>query len=279
MDRFSHAVVTGGAGFIESHLCDRLIAGGARVTCLDNFMTGSPDNVAHLRSDERFRLDRTDVTDYLHVSGPVDLVLHFASPASPADSLRLPIETMKVGSIGTLHALGLAKDKGARFVLASTSEAYGDPQVHPQPESYWGHGNPVGPRGVYDEAKRVRGATTAYRTTPRHRHRDVRIFNTSAEDASTTAGAIRPSTQVLDGEPLPSPVTVARTPGVCYVSDTGMGIWRLRPAPGGPVNAAVRRSCRFRDRRVHFEATGAAHPSASSSDRSTIRWCGGPTSA
>ena len=179
MRRFSHAVVTGGAGFIGSHLCDRLIAGGARVTCLDNFMTGSPDNVAHLRSDERFRLVRTDVTDYLHVTGPVDLVLHFASPASPADYLRLPIETMKVGSIGTLHALGLAKDKGARFVLASTSEAYGDPQVHPQPESYWGHVNPVGPRGVYDEAKRFAEAlTTAYRTTHGTDTAIVRIFNT-----------------------------------------------------------------------------------------------------
>ena len=172
MRYFRHAVVTGGAGFLGSHLCDRLIANGTRVTCLDNFLTGAPENVAHLQSEERFRLVRTDVTDYLHVAGDVDLVLHFASPASPADYLRLPIETMKVGSIGTLHALGLAKDKGARFVLASTSEAYGDPQVHPQPENYWGHVNPVGPRGVYDEAKRFAEAlTTAYRTpmapTPR----------------------------------------------------------------------------------------------------------------
>ena len=136
MRSFSRVVITGGAGFLGSHLCDALIAAGSDVVCLDNFLTGSPANVAHLRSSDRFHLIRCDVTEYLHVPGPVDLVLHFASPASPVDYLRLPIETMKVGSIGTLHALGLAKDKGARFVLASTSEAYGDPQVHPQPETY-----------------------------------------------------------------------------------------------------------------------------------------------
>ena len=195
MRYFRHAVVTGGAGFLGSHLCDRLIADGTRVTCLDNFLTGAPENVAHLQSEERFRLVRTDVTDYLHVAGDVDLVLHFASPASPADYLRLPIETMKVGSIGTLHALGLAKDKGARFVLASTSEAYGDPQVHPQPEDYWGHVNPVGPRGVYDEAKRFAEAlTTAYRTSHGTDTAIIGIFNTYVRGcAPTTVAPSRPS--------------------------------------------------------------------------------------
>ena len=146
----TRTVVTGGAGFLGSHLCEQLIADGQEVVVLDNFLTGSPANVEHLLQADGFRLVRTDVTEYVHVPGPVDQVMHFASPASPLDYLELPIETMKVGSIGTLHALGLAKEKGARFLLASTSETYGDPQVHPQPESYWGHVNPVCPRGVYD---------------------------------------------------------------------------------------------------------------------------------
>jgi dTDP-glucose 4,6-dehydratase len=154
------AVVTGGAGFLGSHLCERLLEQDYEVLCVDNFCTGTPANVAHLLDHPRFRLLRRDVTDYLHVSGPVTAVLHFASPASPIDYLQLSIETLKVGSIGTLHALGLAKDKGARFLRASTSECYGDPQVHPQPETYWGHVNPVGPRGVYDEAKRFGEALT-----------------------------------------------------------------------------------------------------------------------
>ena len=147
-------VVTGGAGFLGSHLCERLLDDGDEVIALDNFLTGTPNNVEHLLERDGFRLIRSDVTEYIHVPGPVDQVLHFASPASPIDYLLLPIETMKVGSIGTLHALGLAKEKGSRFVIASTSETYGDPKVHPQPETYWGHVNPVGPRGVYDEAKR-----------------------------------------------------------------------------------------------------------------------------
>ena len=152
-------VITGGAGFLGSHLSDRLVADGCSVVCLDDFCTGTPANVAHLIENPAFRLIRYDVTEYLHVGGPVDTVLHFASPASPVDYLDLPIETLKVGSIGTMHALGLARDKGARFLLASTSEVYGDPLVHPQPEDYWGNVNPVGPRGVYDEAKRFcRGA-------------------------------------------------------------------------------------------------------------------------
>jgi UDP-glucuronate decarboxylase len=177
------AVVTGGAGFLGSHLCTRLLDEGLEVVCLDNFLTGGAANVEHLRERDGFRLIRADVTDYVHITGPVDYVCHFASPASPIDYLLLPIETMKVGSIGTLHTLGLAKEKGARFFLASTSETYGDPKVHPQPESYWGHVNPVGPRGVYDEAKRFGEALTmAYRRTHGVDTTIVRIFNSVLAD-------------------------------------------------------------------------------------------------
>jgi nucleoside-diphosphate-sugar epimerase len=177
------AVVTGGAGFLGSHLCERLLDDGEEVLCLDNFLTGSAKNVEHLLNRPGFQLIQVDVTEYIHVPGPVDFVLHFASPASPIDYLQLPIETLKVGSIGTLHTLGVAKEKGARYLIASTSETYGDPKVHPQPESYWGHVNPVGPRGVYDEAKRFAEAMTmAYR-----RYHDVdtaivRIFNSVLAD-------------------------------------------------------------------------------------------------
>jgi UDP-glucuronate decarboxylase len=174
----TRTVVTGGAGFLGSHLCETLLADGHEVIALDNFLTGTPSNVEHLMEHDGFRLVKTDVTEYIHVPGPVDQVLHFASPASPIDYLELPIETMKVGSLGTLHALGLAKEKGARFLLASTSETYGDPQVHPQAEDYWGHVNPVGPRGVYDEAKRFSEALTmAYRRTHDVDTAIVRIFN------------------------------------------------------------------------------------------------------
>src|SRR5436305_9677464 len=224
---FRSAVVTGGAGFIGSHLCERLLQAGAEVTCLDNFLTGTPDNVEHLRSNSGFRLVKCDVTDYLHVPGPVDLVLHFASPASPADYLRLPIHTMKVGSIGTLHALGLAKEKSARFVLASTSEAYGDPQVHPQPEGYWRHVNPVGPRGVYDEAKRFAEAlTVAYRTTHEVDTAIVRIFNTYGPRMRADDGRAIPTFigQALAGEPLTVTGDGSQTRSVCYVDDTVRGI-------------------------------------------------------
>ena len=179
----SRAVVTGGAGFLGSHICERLLADGWEVVCLDNFLTGTPANVEHLLPNPQFRMIRANVTDYVHVAGHVDVIYHFASPASPIDYLQLPIQTMKVGSVGTLHMLGMAKDKGARFVLASTSEAYGDPEVHPQPESYWGNVNPVGPRGVYDEAKRFAEALTmAY---CRYHGVDtgiVRIFNSVLAD-------------------------------------------------------------------------------------------------
>ncbi|HEY0165552.1 MAG TPA: NAD-dependent epimerase/dehydratase family protein [Jatrophihabitans sp.] len=232
--------MTGGAGFLGSHLCQELIGSGAEVTCLDNFLTGLPDNLAHLRSSDRFRLIKCDVTDYLHVPGPVDLVLHFASPASPADYLRLPIETMKVGSVGTLHALGLAKDKGARFVLASTSETYGDPQVHPQPEDYWGHVNPVGPRGVYDEAKRFAEAlTVAYRTTHGVDTAIVRIFNTYGPRMRADDGRAIPTfiQQALAGQPLTVAGDGSQTRSVCFVDDTVRGVLAVAASDlAGPVN-------------------------------------------
>ncbi|MEO7262524.1 MAG: NAD-dependent epimerase/dehydratase family protein [Jatrophihabitantaceae bacterium] len=240
MRTFRHAVVTGGAGFLGSHLCQELIGSGAEVTCLDNFLTGLPDNLAHLRSSDRFRLIKCDVTDYLHVPGPVDLVLHFASPASPADYLRLPIETMKVGSVGTLHALGLAKDKRARFVLASTSETYGDPQVHPQPEDYWGHVNPVGPRGVYDEAKRFAEAlTVAYRNTHGVDTAIVRIFNTYGPRMRADDGRAIPTfiQQALAGQPLTVAGDGSQTRSVCFVDDTVRGVLAVAASDlAGPVN-------------------------------------------
>jgi dTDP-glucose 4,6-dehydratase len=237
---FATAVVTGGAGFLGSHLCERLLDQGTEVICLDNFLTGSPDNVDQFRSNERFRLVKCDVTDYVHVPGPVDLVLHFASPASPTDYLRLPIHTMKVGSIGTLHALGLAKEKSARFVLASTSETYGDPQVHPQPESYWGHVNPVGPRGVYDEAKRFAEALTmAYRSSHGLDTAIVRIFNTYGPRMRIDDGRAIPTfiDQALAGRPLTVAGDGTQTRSVCFVEDTVTGILAVAASGlAGPVN-------------------------------------------
>jgi dTDP-glucose 4,6-dehydratase len=234
------AVVTGGAGFLGSHLCERLLREGYEVVCLDNFLTGTPVNVAHLVEEGGFRLVRCDVTDYVHVPGPVDLVLHFASPASPIDYLQLPIETLKVGSIGTLHALGLAKEKSARFVLASTSEVYGDPQVHPQPESYWGHVNPVGPRGVYDEAKRFGEAITmAYRTTHGVDTGIVRIFNTHGPRMRPNDGRAIPAfaTQALRGLPITVAGDGSQTRSIIYVDDLVEGIYRLAlSGHPGPMN-------------------------------------------
>ncbi|WBQ08313.1 UDP-glucuronic acid decarboxylase family protein [Kribbella sp. CA-293567] len=235
-----HVVVTGGAGFLGSHLCERLLADGHQVTCLDNFITGTPANVAHLASDGRFQCLPTDLTEVVRILSPVDLVLHFASPASPIDYLRLPIQTLKVGAVGTLHALGLAKENNARFVLASTSEVYGDPQVHPQPESYWGHVNPIGPRGVYDEAKRYAEAlTTAYRTSEGVDTAIVRIFNTYGPRMRPQDGRAIPTfiRQALAGEPLTVAGDGSQTRSVCYVDDTVDGV--LRMAFGdhpGPVN-------------------------------------------
>jgi dTDP-glucose 4,6-dehydratase len=234
------AVITGGAGFLGSHLCDRLLRDGYEVLCLDNFLTGTPDNVEHLLGDDRFRLLKVDVTDWIHISGPVDAVLHFASPASPADYLHLPIQTLKVGSIGTFHAVGLAQEKGARFVLASTSEVYGDPQVHPQPESYWGHVNPVGPRGVYDEAKRFAEAmTVAYRDHRQVNAAIVRIFNTFGPRMRPDDGRAIPTfiSQALRGEPLTVAGDGSQTRSICYVDDLVEGIVRLlRSGIAGPVN-------------------------------------------
>jgi dTDP-glucose 4,6-dehydratase len=238
--RPARAVVTGGAGFLGSHLCEGLLARDIEVVCLDNFLTGSPANVAHLLEHPGFRLVRADVTDYVHVAGPVGYVLHFASPASPVDYLRMPIETLKVGSIGTLHALGLARDKGARFLLASTSEVYGDPEVHPQPESYWGNVNPVGPRGVYDEAKRFAEAlTVAYRATHGVDTAIARIFNTYGPRMRPDDGRAIPTfiRQALHGEDLTVTGDGLQTRSVVYVDDEVDGLLRLLLGDHpGPMN-------------------------------------------
>jgi dTDP-glucose 4,6-dehydratase len=223
-------LITGAAGFLGSHLTDRFLADGHEVVGMDNFITGSPDNIAHLAGNPKYRFIQHDVTNFIYVDGALDGVLHFASPASPIDYLELPIQTLKVGSLGTHKALGLAKAKGARFFLASTSEVYGDPQVHPQPESYWGHVNPVGPRGVYDEAKRFAEAMTmAYQ---RYHHLDtriVRIFNTygprmRARDGRVVSNFI---VQALKGEPITVYGDGRQTRSFCYVSDLIEGIYRL----------------------------------------------------
>jgi len=224
------SIVTGGAGFLGSHLCDRLVREGFRVICIDNLITGNMSNVAHLVGNPSFAFIQYDVTNYLHVDGPVDVIFHFASPASPIDYLKLPIQTLKVGSLGTHKALGLAKMKKARFLLASTSEVYGDPLMHPQSELYWGNVNPVGPRGVYDEAKRFAEAMTmAY-----HRYHGVdtriaRIFNTYGERMRLNDGRAIPAfmSQALKGETVTVFGDGNQTRSVCYVSDLIEGIFRL----------------------------------------------------
>jgi len=223
-------LVTGGAGFLGSHLCDRLLQEGHAVICMDNLLTGSLDNIAHLFGREDFRFIKQDVTEYLYLEGPLDYLLHFASPASPVDYLRYPIQTLKVGSLGTHKALGLAKAKGARFLLASTSEVYGDPQVHPQPESYWGHVNPVGPRGVYDEAKRFAEALTmAYHRAHGVATRIVRIFNTYGPRMRPYDGRVVSNflVQALAGQPLTIYGTGQQTRSFCYVTDLVDGLVRL----------------------------------------------------
>jgi dTDP-glucose 4,6-dehydratase len=233
-------VITGGAGFIGSHICERFIAEGDDVICMDNFLTGSPDNIAHLLGNPQFTFIEQNVTTYLYVKGPVDAILHFASPASPIDYLELPIETLKVGSLGTHKALGLAKEKGARFLLASTSEVYGDPLVHPQSEDYWGNVNPIGPRGVYDEAKRFAEALTmAYHRTHKVDTRIVRIFNTFGERMRQDDGRAVPNFigQALRGEPLTVYGDGSQTRSFCYISDLIEGIVRLlRSDYSEPVN-------------------------------------------
>jgi dTDP-glucose 4,6-dehydratase len=233
-------LITGAAGFLGSHLADRFLADGHDVIGMDNLITGSRANIAHLAGNRRFLFVLHDVSRYIQVEGPLDGVLHFASPASPLDYLELPIQTLKVGSLGTHNALGLAKAKGARFLLASTSEVYGDPKVHPQPESYWGHVNPVGPRGVYDEAKRFAEAMTmAYHRYHGLDTRIVRIFNTfgprmRAHDGRVVSNFV---VQALKGEPLTVYGSGSQTRSFCYVSDLIEGIHRLfHSSESDPVN-------------------------------------------
>ena len=223
-------VVTGAAGFLGSHLTDRLLAEGHEVVGLDNLVTGDERNIAHLAGNRKFRFVLHDVTEYIFLDGPVDAILHFASPASPIDYLQIPIQTLKVGALGTHKALGLARAKKARFLLASTSEVYGDPLVHPQPETYWGNVNPVGPRGCYDEAKRFAEAITiAYRNFHGVDARIVRIFNTYGPRMRPNDGRIVPSLigQALRGEPLTVFGDGSQTRSFCYVPDLVEGITRL----------------------------------------------------
>ncbi len=233
-------LVTGAAGFLGSHLSDRLLAEGHEVVGIDNFITGSEKNLSHLASHSRFTLIRHDVSQYIRLDGPLDGVLHFASPASPVDYLKLPIQTLKVGSLGTHNSLGLAKAKGARFFLASTSEVYGDPLVHPQPESYWGNVNPVGPRGVYDEAKRFAEALTmAYQRHHGLETRIVRIFNTFGPRMRPRDGRVVSNfiVQALLGEPITIYGDGTQTRSFCFVSDLVEGIYRLfRSDRGDPTN-------------------------------------------
>src|SRR6266478_9755137 len=243
------AVVTGGAGFLGSHLCDRLIEMGYDVLCMDNLSTGSTDNVAHLLGNSRFRFVKHNVVDYLYVEGPVDAVLHFASPASPIDYLEMPIQTLKVGSLGTHKSLGLAREKKARFLMASTSEIYGDPLVNPQPETYWGNVNPIGPRGVYDEAKRFAEAITmAYRRSHAVDTRVVRIFNTYGPRMRPRDGRVVPALigQAISGEPMTVFGDGSQGRSFCYVDDLIDGIYRLllsnEPDPtniGNPAEMTV----------------------------------------
>ena len=243
------ALITGGAGFLGSHLCELFLDRGHEVVCMDNFITGNPKNVAHLFGRDGFSFVKYDVTNYIHVDGALDYVLHFASPASPIDYLEKPIQTLKVGSLGTHKTLGLAKDRGARYLIASTSEVYGDPLIHPQREDYWGNVNPVGPRGVYDEAKRFAEAMTmAYHRFHGVETRIVRIFNTYGERMRVNDGRVVPAfiSQALRGEPLTVFGDGSQTRSFCYVSDLIDGIYRLlmsdEPQPtniGNPAEMTV----------------------------------------
>ena len=223
-------LITGGAGFLGSHLCDRFLAEGHTVVALDNLITGNTDNIAHLAGHERFQFINHDVTNYIYIEGALDAVLNFASPASPIDYLELPIQTLKVGALGTHKALGLAKAKNARFLLASTSEVYGDPLIHPQTEDYWGNVNPIGPRGVYDEAKRFAEAMTmAYHRYHGVDTRIVRIFNTYGPRMRLEDGRVVPNfiAQALRGEPLTVYGDGSQTRSFCYVKDEVDGLYRL----------------------------------------------------
>ena len=223
-------LVTGGAGFLGSHLCDRLIKEGHKVICMDNLLTGCMDNISHLIGIDQFHFIKHDVTEYIYVEGPLDNIVHFASPASPIDYLELPIQTLKVGSLGTHKALGLTKEKKARFLLASTSEVYGDPLVHPQSEDYYGNVSPIGPRGVYDEAKRFAEAITmAYHRYHGVETRIARIFNTYGPRMRMHDGRVVPAflCQALRGENLTVFGDGSQTRSFCYVSDLIEGIYRL----------------------------------------------------
>ena len=226
----THAVVTGGAGFLGSHLCDTLLEHGYQVTCIDNFITGSPDNISRLKNHPHFRFLEQDVTKHINISGPVDAIFHFASPASPIDYQKIPIPTLKVGALGTHNALGLAKAKNATILLASTSEVYGDPLVHPQKEDYWGNVNPIGPRGCYDEAKRfLEAMTMAYHRTHGLKTRIVRIFNTYGPRQRLDDGRAIPTfmTQALKGEDITIFGDGTQTRSFCYVDDLIEGIYKL----------------------------------------------------
>ena len=223
-------LITGGAGFLGSHLCDYLMEKGHDVICIDNLLTGSSENIEHCIGNPKFTFIKHNVSKYIYIGGEIDNVLHFASPASPLDYLKLPIQTLKVGSLGTLNAIGVAKDKKARFLLASTSEVYGDPLVHPQPEDYWGNVNPVGPRGVYDEAKRFAEAMVmAYHRSHGVDTRIVRIFNTYGSRMRINDGRALPAfiSQALNGEDLTVFGDGSQTRSFCYVSDLVEGIYRL----------------------------------------------------
>ncbi len=223
-------LITGGAGFLGSHLCDRFLSEGHQVIAMDNLITGTVRNIEHLAGHERFRFIKHDVTEYIYIDGPVDAVLHFASPASPIDYLQLPIQTLKVGALGTHKALGLARNKGARFLLASTSEVYGDPLQHPQDEDYWGNVNPIGPRGVYDEAKRFAEALTmAYHRSHGLDTRIARIFNTYGPRMRLDDGRVVPNFvgQALRGEPLTVHGDGSQTRSFCFYADLIEGVYRL----------------------------------------------------
>jgi dTDP-glucose 4,6-dehydratase len=236
----SRAIVTGGAGFVGSHLCDRLLGEGWEVACVDSLLTGRTENLASALSDPRFSLHEADITRGLDVAGPVDWVFHFASPASPRDYLAHPIKTLEVGALGTLQCLRLAEDKGAGLFLASTSEVYGDPMVHPQPETYWGNVNPIGPRSVYDEAKRfAEAATMAYHRAQGLAVRIIRIFNTYGPRMRRQDGRAVPTfiDQALRGEPITVHGDGSQTRSLCYVDDLVEGIWRVVHAElTGPIN-------------------------------------------
>src|SRR6478736_245606 len=254
-------VITGGAGFLGSHLCDSLIQAGHTVICMDNLLTGRMENISHLLGNEQFTFLKYNVCDYLHVDGPLDAVMHFASPASPQDYLEMPIATLKVGALGTHKVLGLAKAKGARLLLASTSEVYGDPLVNPQPESYWGNVNPISPRGVYDEAKRFAEAMTmAYHRYHGVDTRIVRIFNTYGPRMRLNDGRALPNFvhQALTGRALTVYGDGKQTRSFCYVSDLIEGIYRLmQSAEHLPVNIGNPQEItilEFAERvRAHFE--------------------------